>query len=335
MADAQPAEGYREGSRWINQRPSGEELADWFAKNVTLHEGLEHGKYVSGIVVIEQKEKRREVIPKSDGSGGVIVERETLTYTPYPTASARLVYWRDYLALEGHEEWEGRIEPDPTVERSTLPAGFFRYSVALPDDAGRDKPPTAFVGCSMRARILGPDIRAGLAGKDITVAPAGSKVVPVINHWGKADENALMKAQTGAVGRALALAGMLVLPGTGIATAEDMRETLVAEEPPAAAGAPDAALPGEGAESQVAGDPKAEALELITTLQADYPAEHEKWVAWAQETKTDVNELSGQKLRAVVRRLRKHVDAGKASAEAAAATAEPQPERSDPTEETT
>lgn len=328
MADAhQPGEGYREGSRWINQRPTGEELASWFKDNVTIHEGLEHEKYVSGIVVIEQKEKRREVVPKADGSGAVISERELLTYTPYPTASARLVYWRDYLALREAEGWRGDIEADPSVERSSLPAGFFRYSVALPSEDGRDKPPTAFVGCSMRAVIRGPDIRGGVAGRDIMIAPAGSKVVPVVNRFGKADENALMKAQTGAVGRALALAGMLVLPGTGIATAEDMRETLVAEEPPPAAASPSAALPGADAESEVgAGDPAAEALELISTLQAEYPAEHEKWTVWAKETNTNVAELSGTKLRGVVRRLRKHVDAGKAGAEAAAATAAETPE---------
>ena len=61
---------------------------------------------------------------------------------------------------------------------------------------------------------------------------------------------------------------------------------------------------------------------MISTLQAEYPAEHEKWVAWANETKTDVSSLTGTKLRGIVRRLRKHVEAGKAAAEAAAATAE-------------
>lgn len=329
MATAQESalEGFREGSRWINQRPTGEQLAEWFKTNVTIHEGLKHESYVSGIVVIEQKEKIRQIIPKADGTGSVIAENERLTYTPYPTASARLVYWRDYLALEGHEEWRGMIEPDPSVGGSALPAGFFRYSVEEDKD-GRKKT-TSFVGCSMRARILGPDIRAGVAGREIMVAPAGSKVVSVVAPWGKADENALMKAQTGAVGRALAMAGMLVLPGTGIATAEDVRETLAAEEPPAAAaGAAEASLPGGSGESEVAapGDPKAEALELISTLQAEYPAEHEKWVAWAKETQTDVQELTGTKLRGVVRRLRKHVDAGKAAADAAAATAAEAPD---------
>jgi hypothetical protein len=326
MANApQPGEGYREGSRWINERPTGEELAAWFTENVTLHEGLEHEKYVSGIVVIEQKEKVREMIDRADGQGKSMLERERLTYTPYPTASARLVYWRDYLALHEDDEWRGDIEPDPTVLRapgSQLPAGFFRYTVK--EESGKD---TAFVGCSMRAVIRGPDIRAGVAGREVMVAPAGSKVVKVLGRYG-ADENALMKAQTGAMGRALGFAGMLVLPGTGIATAEDVRESIVAESSPAAAGPETAQLPTESAgqaEAEPVGagtDPSAEALELISTLQADYPAEHEKWVAWAKETNTNVQELSGTKLRGIVRRLRKHVEAGKAAVEAAAATSD-------------
>ena len=230
MANAQQAqEGYREGSRWINERPTGEELAAWFTENVTLHEGLEHSKYVSGIVVIEQKERVRVAIDRADGQGKAISEHERLTYTPYPTASARLVYWRDYLELNAEKGWRGDIIPDPTVIRphgSTLPAGFFRYTVK--EDSGKD---IAFVGCSMQAVITGPDIRAGVAGREILVAPAGSKVVKTVGRYG-ADENALMKAQTGAMGRALGFAGMLVLPGTGIATAEDVREAIVAESAP-------------------------------------------------------------------------------------------------------
>jgi hypothetical protein len=33
--------GYQEGSRWVNKRPSGDEVAAWFKANAPMHEGMD------------------------------------------------------------------------------------------------------------------------------------------------------------------------------------------------------------------------------------------------------------------------------------------------------
>ena len=205
-------EGFREGSRWIHEKPGGEELADWFAKNVTIHDGLEHKNYITGIVLIPQKEKS-----KVTTDNGQIIDVDRLTFTPYPTTGARIAYLRDWIAAEAAARdtklrWE--IAPDESLARSGhLPGGFFPYNPKWVNDAGKEvtKP---FVGCSMGLRVYELDVRSGHEGRLLLKAPCGSKVVPTVGRYG-ADENALMKAQTGAIGRTLAFAGMLVIPGTG------------------------------------------------------------------------------------------------------------------------
>lgn len=298
-------EGFREGARWIGQRPTGDELAAWFKENVTLHEELadDHEKYVSGIVVIDQVEKVRTTVD------GEISEQSRLTFTPYTTVSARLVYFRDLMEARGHR-WE--IVPDPGTRRDEhMPAGFFRYSVEAESGAV-----SKFIGCSMILRAFEKDIRAGMAGRLVLSPPAGSKVVKTLNYRNLPDENALMRAQTGAIGRALGFAGMLVLPGTGIATAEDVREALGQDSAPtpAAAVVPEVASPQTAIQGQPRPEPRDQALELVTRLQADFPEEHQEWAAWAKETKLDLTTVEGPKLRGIVRRLTKLIEKGELKA---------------------
>jgi hypothetical protein len=325
MAQAQPATevaGHREGSRWIHAEPSGEELAQWFAANVRIHDGLRHEHYVSGIVLIPQTEKHRETL-----ENGNIVSRERLTFTPYPTASARLAYFHDWIAVLQEDKDVGwAIEPDPTVARSDpLPAGFFPYRVAWQNDAGAPVE-KRFIGCSMQVRVWSRDIRSGERGTPLMVPPAGSKIVPTMGYRGP-DENALMKAQTGAVGRALALAGMLVIPGTGIATAEDVQEALSvpggeaqpqlpAEPASGPEGAAEPQLPLAGGPGEKPPTPveqqRARAAELIGELQA-YPDKLAEVKAWASERKLDLNDIRGQALRGAVKLLERKLDEAQSS----------------------
>lgn len=320
---ANAIDGFREGSRWIHQKPSGEELAAWFKENVTLHDGLEHKDYITGIVLIPQKERAKET-----AQNGQIVDVERLTFTPYPTTGARVAYLRDWIAAESAKSehpllWE--IVPDESLKRTDmLPGGFFAYVPRWTSDAGKEMS-KSFVGCSMQLRVYERDIRSGGKGREILIAPSGSKVVPAIGRYG-ADENALMKAQTGAIGRTLAFAGMLVIPGTGVATAEDVQEAIaggvpmsgVSDEAPQATlpaaepvAAKDAERPPDTAAEPT--DLRARAAELIGALQA-HPEKLAEVHAWAEERSFDLAEMKPQQaLRGAVRKLERSLQEAEAA----------------------
>jgi hypothetical protein len=188
------------------------------------------GRYIPGITLISQGEKEH-VILGWNGPKPVKEEVWHEVYTPYPKVETRMLYWHDYLAQ--HEDWLGMIEPvEPEQSDPRLPKGFF--SMAVHNGSTQ----TNFVCCSMQAIIYDRDSvkyerttidkRTGeeqfvLTGKIIMRGTPATKQIPTIGKRG-ADENALMKAETGAIGRALGLAGMLVVPGSGVASAEDIQE---------------------------------------------------------------------------------------------------------------
>lgn len=306
----------REGSRWINQRPSGEEVAAWFVQNAPMHEGMDPERYVTGVTLIPAKEKPKVLAQ----NGNVVDGPEQLVWTPYVKVETRVAYFWDLMMLHTGK-WVGVIEPEPAAQlevqgyRNThMPAGFFRMPVQ-----GRDGKPVMYLGQSQRVRVYRADslqwvdtweggrkVRK-LEGIPVMSAPAGTKVVPELTKWGE-DPNAVMKAQTGALGRALGMAGMLVIPGSGVATAEDMHEAL--ERP----GGISAALPGDPADfadaaagAAAAGDLKAQAEGLITRLQSEHPQAMEGVQAWAKQRKLNLNELTPESpaLRGVVRQLEK------------------------------
>lgn len=279
------------GSRWIGERPSGEDFAKWFRENVKLHEGLDPEKYIGGIVLIEGKETFKKVIENEEGTPG-IVDHERLGFTPYAKVDVRVAYFWDLIAL--HPDWIGVIEP-AAVSRITaqgftnlnLPPGFFRHQVE-----GADGNWTQFVGCSMQVRVYDRndsrievwhdetgEPQQKIIGKPILQSPAGTKLVAAIGQWDKIDPFAIMKAETGAVGRGLGMAGMLVIPGSGIATAEDVQEAEAAptagslqrpsaETLPAVQAAPAEAapeLPAVPESAPVESTPPADTKEDLTT----------------------------------------------------------------------
>ncbi len=190
------------GSKWFNEEPSGATVAKWFASTVKLHDGLKHKDFVAGITLIRQVDEIDTVVAYKANGEPTITKITEISFTPYPRVEARIAYFWAYLAL--HPEWSGAIEPgDIGDPRAELPEGYFLLKVGEVELIGR----------AMQTHIRDRH------GHDIHYYPPEAKTVPLVNRWGGVDADAMAKASTGAIGRALGVAGMLVLPGTGVATA--------------------------------------------------------------------------------------------------------------------
>ena len=317
-----------EGSRWINQRPTSEEVAAWFVKNAPVADELDASRYVTGVTLIPAKEK-----PKTVKNGTVMDGPEQLVFTPYVKVETRVAYFWDLMRAHSNE-WVGVIEAEPMRQfheagftNDNLPAGAFRMPVKKADGKTVD-----FIGFSYhvavyekgsiekvrirsdalpgwRAAQMGQEDQFRIVGVPVMKAPAGSKVVPLLTKWGE-DPFALMKAQTGAIGRALGMAGMLVIPGSGVATAEDVQEA----QDQGAAGAIDASLEGDVQRGVAAAatSTKEYAEQLIARLQSEHPDRLEKVQAWAEERKIRLTELTDESpaLRGVVRQLERSLAEG-------------------------
>jgi hypothetical protein len=280
----------QEGSRWYNRRPTAEQVGMWFG-TVPLHEGMSHYDYVGGVTLIQSTEKTKDVFGFDQAGNPDIRDRTDLVWVPYVKVETRVAYFWKLCELR---EWQGVIEPVEPVggEALGLPPGFFRYSAKNPRGEV-----AAFVGCTMRVRIL------GVEASDLHRPPSASKIVPTATKWG-VDENALMKAETGAIGRALGFAGMLVVPGSGVATAEDMQEAL---ESPGAGAAPEPELPTAEAPTVLTdADLRGRAAVLVDKLN---PEEREAFHAWARQRKLILAEAEGAALRGAVKKLEKTLDA--------------------------
>lgn len=309
--------GHQEGSRWINRRPTGQEVADWFNANVSIHEGLDPADYVGGVVLIGSTDKQK-VAKQAAGGSIQFVDEERYAWTPYAKVETRVKYFWDLMGL--HDDWVGVIEPVETAQLDTagvynlnMPPGFYRLPVAKEDGKF-----VHYIGCAMRVRILRADsleprtrmrTTVDLAGgrieeevayqHGIPVAdfPPATKVVAVHGNYGKEDPFAPMKAETGAVGRALGMAGMLVIPGSGIATAEDMHEA--AAGPGGVALGEEAPLPSEPVPVDQEADAREHVQAKIADLQSTNPEGYERLAAWAKERKVDLERPKDTQLRGV------------------------------------
>lgn len=172
----------------FDHKPSEKEVAKWFS-SYPLHEGLEHQNYIAGIIPIENKIK-----------GGSV-------WSLYVNAAARIAYFWDFV---NSNDFSGDI-------RVTGPV---RHIVDFPEDRTSNQ------------LIVRAEVRI-LDGEVVIRQSSGHKQVDTLtfikgwnNNPGRfvPDMNSVMKAETGAVARALGFLGMLTLPGSGIATAEDMLE---------------------------------------------------------------------------------------------------------------
>lgn len=326
MADDARARRGQEGSRWYNERPTGEDISQWFRENVHIEEGLDPADYVTGITLIPGEEKSKEVVGYRDNGSPVIEERINLAYTPYPRVDTRVKYFHDLMALKA-DEWVGYIEPIevPTPKGTHLPPGFFTFRVQ------EDNGVTTFICCSMKVTVYKRgtvkeehrQINNGRGdittvtrrtGEVIIDGPPATKMIGVRKRY--ADSFSLMKAETGAVGRALGLAGMLVVPGAGVATAEDMAEVPDIEARPPEPVAEGAAQPQAGPQETGPTDDelRQEAASIIEEMRLHFPEALEDFRAWAKERNMGkLSEVTQPALKGVVRQLERKLDEARES----------------------
>lgn len=312
---SEPRKG-REGSRWYNERPSSDDVAKWFKANVPVYEGLDVEDYIAGITLINAVEKTKEATGFRDNGTPIIEEVHSVVYTPYPRVDTRIKYFHDLMALKA-DEWYGAIEPVAVeLQRGVhMPPGFFPHKVVT--QGGE----TRFVCCSMKVTVWEREgfeekpiinTRTGeqtfvRTGKKVIDAPPATKMIACVRKY--ADENALMKAETGAVGRALGMAGMLVVPGAGVATAEDLQELASQEAQPAE---PEAKAqpeePGSSGKEPTDDELRERAKGLIEALK-QYPDAFKAFQAWATERNLgQLSETVSPALRGVVRQLERKLD---------------------------
>ena len=175
---------------WKNQ-PTQEEVAKWFS-GFKLHEGLEHSQYVGGIVAIEARQRGK-----------------SLGWQPFVTAATRIKYFWDYC---DSIKAIGSIHSPRCLELD------FRYATA-----------STAVGLVAEASVSiweSTEIDADQSRRPLRSATGRKRVSQGYryNNEMNPDFDAMMKAETGALARAMGQIGMLALPGSGVATAEDMTE---------------------------------------------------------------------------------------------------------------
>jgi hypothetical protein len=349
----QVLEAEREGSRWLYAPPKPADVVEWF-RTVPLHEGMDHDRYFNGIVLIPQTTKRE--LTKLNAQGLPYgIEVEFPSYAPYVQISTRVAYFWDMVRVM-NEEWRKRhwgqqvgdafygvIEPVPqkiitdrndSFRNDMLPEGFGAYAVRHRDPEKATRYVTATWEAAIYERqqyakkLKGEDAVAVLRG-------IGTKQTGTLTRGGWADDSSLMKAQTGAIGRALGVAGILVV-GTGVASAEDMLEAI--NEPPGSGGSTEAPLPPvvdrEGApiesgapaaesaqeapqQAQAAPQPpktdeelRAHAIALQKEMQADHPDAWQSYADWYSKDREfpALPQLSGAALKGAVTKLERDLD---------------------------
>lgn len=282
----------REGSRWVGERPTADQVAEWF-QSIPLDEGMKHEDHIGGITIISATETIKRII------NGEVTDVERLVHVPYPRVDARIAYFWQLCELRG---WVGEIEPVlvPRVRESGLynehlPPGLSKFAVAL-----ADKRVVYYVVSTHRVAIMDG---TGTTAKPVRKPSTASKQVALLDRWGRSDDNALMKAETGSIGRALGMAGIFVIPGAGVATAEDMQEFLSASGSAGVTpGAQEPALPADSTPEEATIDQRiAELLERVE--KHDDPTIKEHFQAWVRERSFDLADLRESQKRGVLRRL--------------------------------
>jgi hypothetical protein len=289
----------QEGSRWLYAAPDPNDVAFWFKENARLHEGMDPANYIGGLQLISQTEKVN--VTQEVNGAPAIIETERLVFTPYVRIDARIRYFWDLCELKG---WVGEITPAPIPRRNeagvyneNLGAGFFRYPVKR-KPGGREEE-AHFIGCSMQVHAYEPNIRFGGKGRTVFAGPPATKVVPMLFKSGWEDPNAPMRAETGAIGRALGLAGILIIPGAGIATAEDMQE-VVRNDVVAQAPAPELPEVKPAGESKAAAQLIEEAIAVLEERAPDLLGEVRQWM---NSREFVLGKLTPQQERTVLRKL--------------------------------
>lgn len=204
----------------FKDEPSASELAEWFS-HVTLHKDMEHQRYVGGIVVIENF--------------------QTKQWNPFPLAAVRVAYFWDWVDVNGYVAHVLTSEP----RIFELP-----YKKGEVEGEKYAEAPALYIETTVNVYKPSADGELGSKGVLVRTATARKTVDPGTLRGPRnakrkvPDFDALMKAETGSLARACAMLGMLTLPGSGIASAEDIHEFL-REEAAEAASAPAGKAGGE------------------------------------------------------------------------------------------
>ena len=336
----------RQGSRWLHEPPTEEQVKEWFDSQ-PLHPGMQHEPFYGGIVVIGATEKVKVTRQRQDGEV-YLKEIEQAVFIPYVKVDTRIAYFRNYVRVlnDGEERGDfiGVIEGVPqrriTDEKSPyfnghLPEGFSIQVVRNGDKDSFNRYLVATFRVAIYERQSYAQVIAGQPAVPI-LQGVGTKQTALSKMY--ADDNAMMKAETGAIGRALGVAGILVV-GTGVATAEDIQESMSAVPGAgaagAAAGAPEASLPadaapgGPGAEEVPSDAPEGgapttpegdddtlreRALALQKELETDFPEAWQVYLAWWQQHNYGrLSELNGPALRGAVIKLERDLDAARSA----------------------
>jgi hypothetical protein len=304
-----------DGSRWLHEKPSTEEVNQWFLDNVLVHDQMQAADWVGGLTLIETKE--------------TVGDEKIPVWAPYVKVETRLAYFHELMTKRPDQL--GVIEPvevpklkDTGYYNLQLPEGFFYTPVQEDDQTVR------FLCCSMRVTLFEREGikwtrrangRAVPSGTVVEQFPAGTKAVNVLCRWG-ADENALMKAETGAVGRALAMAGILVIPGTALASAEDVAEA-VENEGHTPRGTVDKDHT-EAAAEQSEAELKQKLKTELGRLKERAPNRHARIQQWAKSRKIDsLDSLSGAVLKGTLKKVAGEVVAAEEQGDIATITVAP------------
>lgn len=350
-----PPEATRMGSRWLHLHPSEEQVRDWFSSQ-RLHTGMTHDPYLGGIVVIGATEKVKATRLRADGAT-FVQEVEQAVFVPYVKVDTRIAYFRDYVrvlnsvVVESEELEElmprefgayyGVIRPVPQIRitdeaspyyNGNLPDGFSIYPVRA-----NENNVSRFLVATFEVVIY----KRGAEGKPDTMVLRGQGSKQTAQKRQYPDDNAIMKAETGAIGRALGVAGMLVV-GTGVATAEDVQEA-ISTPSGASTGASAAQLPSDVPQSDVTteemiaavtipADQRSDAIggdelggalqlpdddgelrkmagELNAELKAHYPVAWGQYIEWwGGRGFGRIEDLSGPALKGAVIKLQRDLD---------------------------
>lgn len=262
-------ETVKEGSRWRYARPSAEEVAEWFATQ-PIDEGMNHEDYVGGVVLIPANEKVKH--PKEDGDGTEEIWEQT--FTPYVRVDTRDSYFRKLAEIR---DLIAVIEPvvvpqikEGWAKNDHMAPGFWWLAMGAGNNMERFLCATWKVALYDKVAYFASDEELGRRGMRRVPIREGVATKAV---YGSPDIDAPARAETGAIGRALGVAGILVV-GSGIATAEDMAE--VGAPKPVGPTLPDAA-PGD--------DPEAlnERLLLLQEQLKPYAEQWRAFAAWWKE----------------------------------------------------
>lgn len=211
-----PDEPVREGARWRHHRPSSDAVADWFA-SVPLDENMAHSDFIGGVVLIPGKEKVQYTTDRG------LQERYELTYTPYVQIGTRVGYFH---ALARQRDLVSVIEPMEVPRSANPESPYFNGNMATGlwwHVIEGDRGPVRYLCATARVAMYERETYTAPRGPEDPAPRPVLEATGTKQVYGGTDINGIAKAQTGAIGRALGVAGVLVI-GTGIATAEDMEE---------------------------------------------------------------------------------------------------------------